>query len=78
MAEDRWLSVAEIAEHLGVTKDSIYDWLTSKGLPGHKVGRLWRFKVDEVDEWVRLGKAAQEEPDPPVQAKPATPRKRRP
>lgn len=77
MAEDRWLSVAEIAEHLGVTKDSIYDWLTSKDLPGHKLGRLWRFKIDEVDEWVRLGKAAQEEPDAPVQAKPATPRKRR-
>lgn len=58
MADDRWLSVAEIALHLGVTKDSIYDWIDRKGLPAHKVGRLWRFKTSEVDEWVRLGKAA--------------------
>ena len=51
--DDRWLSVDEIAEYLGVSKDTIYTWLTSKGLPGHKVGRLWKFKTEEVDEWVR-------------------------
>lgn len=60
MPDDRWLTVAEIADHLGVTKDSVYDWITTKGMPGHKVGRLWRFQVSEIDEWVRMGKAAPE------------------
>jgi len=60
MPDDRWLSVAEIAQHLGVTKDSIYDWIDRKAMPAHKVGRLWRLKTEEVDEWVRLGKAAPE------------------
>jgi len=63
MADARWLSVAEIAEHLGVTKDSIYDWIERKDLPAHKVGRLWRFRAAEVDAWVLAGKAAPEGDD---------------
>ena len=55
---DRWLSVDEIAEYLGVTRDTIYTWVADKGLPGHKVGRLWKFKRDEVDGWVRMGGAS--------------------
>ena len=55
---DRWLSVDEIAEYLGVTRDTIYTWVADKGLPGHKVGRLWKFKRDEVDGWVRAGGAS--------------------
>jgi len=57
MTEVRWLSVVEIADHLGINKDTVYDWLENKGMPGHKIGRLWRFQVDEVDAWVRSGKA---------------------
>lgn len=60
MTEDRWLSVEEIAEHLGVVKDSIYRWIDRRGLPGHKVGKLWKFKKSEVDNWVRSGGAAKE------------------
>ncbi len=55
---DRWLSVDEIAEHLGVSKDTVYTWVNERGMPGHKVGRLWKFKVDEVDGWVRAGGAS--------------------
>ncbi len=55
---DRWLSVEEIAEYLGVSKDTVYTWVTGTDMPGHKVGRLWKFKVDEVDSWVRKGGAA--------------------
>ncbi len=56
---DRWLSVEEIAAHLGVKPTSIYKWITRNGMPAHKVGRLWKFKIAEVDEWIRSGKAAQ-------------------
>jgi len=47
-----WVSADVIAEHLGVTKDSIYAWIAKKGMPAHRVGRLWKFKVTEVDAWV--------------------------
>ncbi|MBA7561035.1 hypothetical protein ES708_02669 [subsurface metagenome] len=54
---DRWFSVDEIAEYLGVKRDTIYKWIDKKGIPAHKVGRLWKFRKDEVDEWIRSGKA---------------------
>ena len=56
--QDRWLSVDEIAEYLGVSKDTVYTWVSSRGMPGHKVGRLWKFKTAEVDGWVRTGGAS--------------------
>ncbi len=55
---DRWQSVDEIADYLGVSKDTVYTWVTSKGMPGHKVGRFWKFKREDVDAWVRDGGAA--------------------
>jgi excisionase family DNA binding protein len=54
--EDRWLSVEEIAQYLGISKDTVYTWINVKGIPAHKIGRLWKFKKDEVDAWVRGGK----------------------
>lgn len=57
---DRWLSVDEIADYVGVSKDTIYGWISKRDMPAHKVGRLWKFKAGEVDEWVRSGKAADE------------------
>lgn len=51
--ENRWLSVDEIAGYLGIKRDTVYKWIERKNMPAHKVGRLWKFKVDEVDQWVR-------------------------
>lgn len=55
---ERWLSVTEIAEHLGIKKDTIYKWVRTTGIPCHKVGRLLKFQVKEVDKWVRAGKTS--------------------
>ena len=44
--------------YLGVSKDTVYTWITSKGMPAHRLGRLWKFKKDEVDMWVKSGGAA--------------------
>ena len=57
--EDRWLSIPEICKHLGISSDTVYKWIEKKGMPAHKIGRLWKFKKDEVDEWVRSGQAAE-------------------
>jgi excisionase family DNA binding protein len=60
---ERWLSVAEIAAHLGVNPDTIHKWIDRKGLPAHKVGRLWKFMISEVDAWVRAGRSMGGRPD---------------
>jgi len=54
---DRWLSVDEISTYLGVKRDTVYKWLEQKKMPGHKIGRLWKFKKDEIDAWVKKGYA---------------------
>ena len=56
-----WLSAEEIAVHLGVSKDTVYAWISTQQMPAHKVGRLWKFQTSEVDEWVRQGGASTQE-----------------
>jgi excisionase family DNA binding protein len=56
--EDRWLSIEEICRHLGISKDTAYRWIDKNKMPAHRVGRLWKFKKQEVDEWVRNGGSA--------------------
>ena len=29
-------------------------------MPAHKLGKLWKFKVSEIDGWIRAGKAAEQ------------------
>lgn len=52
MTRGHWVSVDTIAAHLGVSRDSIDSWIEQKGFPAHRVGRLLRFKLSEVDQWV--------------------------
>ncbi|XRO74513.1 helix-turn-helix domain-containing protein [Xylanimonas sp. McL0601] len=53
-----WVSADAVAAHLGVSKDTVYAWIADKGLPAHRVGRLWKFQTADVDGWVRAGGAA--------------------
>lgn len=57
--EDRWLSVDEICDYLGVKRDTVYKWINEKSMPAHRVGRLWKFKKEQVDTWVEVGGAAE-------------------
>jgi len=59
MIEDKWLSVNDIAEYLGIRIETMYRWLkdSDKKMPGHKVGRHWKFKKREIDKWVKSGGA---------------------
>ena len=55
---ERWYSLKEIMEHLGVSRETILAWIAKRGMPASKVGRLWKFKKSEVDEWIKSGGAA--------------------
>ncbi|MHC4885054.1 MAG: helix-turn-helix domain-containing protein [Planctomycetota bacterium] len=56
---EHWVDVDEVAKHLRVVRDTVYRWIDApeKELPAHRIGRRWRFKLDEVDAWVKSGKA---------------------
>lgn len=55
---DRWFSTKEICEYLGISRDTLLVWISEKNLPAHKMGRNWKFKTEEVDQWVKCGQAA--------------------
>ena len=52
---ERWYSMNEIAEYLGITRDTVLAWIKNV-MPGVKVGRTWKFKISEVDAWMRSNK----------------------
>ena len=54
-SEESWVGITDVAGHLSVAKDSIYRWVESKDFPAHRVGRLLRFRLSEVHEWVKSG-----------------------
>ncbi len=54
-SEEPWVGIADVAAHLQVAKDTVYRWVDTQGLPAHRVGRLFRFRLSEVDEWVKAG-----------------------
>lgn len=53
-----WICLEELSEYLGVNKDTIRNWIKRTNIPAHKIGRKWKFKLSEIDEWVKSGKSA--------------------
>jgi excisionase family DNA binding protein len=55
---EKWSSLDEIAKHLGVSKDTIRNWIKKDLIPHHRIGKQYKFRISEVDVWVESGKAA--------------------
>ena len=60
---DSMKTVDEIAADLHVHRITVYRLLKAGKIPGFKVGRVWRFRMNEVREWIekparRDGKAS--------------------
>lgn len=57
---EKWSTLKEVQEYLGVSRETMLIWIAKRSMPAYKVGRLWKFKLSEVDEWVRSGGAAED------------------
>ena len=57
--QDSWIGIEQAAQYLDVNKDTIRNWIKKGSVPAHKVGKLWKFKKSELDEWIKSGKSAE-------------------
>ena len=56
---EKWINVEDAAEYLGVKPATIREWIRKKqDMPAHKVGKQWKFRCSELDEWIQSGKSA--------------------
>lgn len=60
---EKWTSLKDVQLYLGVGRETILQWIAKREMPAYKVGRLWKFKLSEVDEWIRSGGASDDEAD---------------
>ncbi len=57
---EKWVNIEEAAEYLGVKPVTIRDWIRrGKEIPAHKIGKQWKFKFSELDDWVKSGQSAE-------------------
>lgn len=70
---DKYLTISDVAEKLGVKKGTIYAWLFQKRLPCIKLtGKMVRFRESDLEAWLK-SKTTQ-----PAEAKPLMKRGRPP
>lgn len=55
-AEEKWVNLEDVADHLSISQDTVRTWIKEGKLPSYKAGKRYKFKLSEVDEWVRDGK----------------------
>lgn len=53
LTRDDVLTAREVGALLHLPGSSVYDLARRGAIPGHRVGRAWRFIRDEIEEWLR-------------------------
>ena len=56
MNVEKWVNLEDVAVHLSLSQDTVRTWIKEGKLPFYKAGGRYKFKISEVDEWVRTGK----------------------
>ena len=57
--DDKYISIEDAADYLGIKVVTLRGWIKKKDIPAHRVGKLWKFKCSELDEWINSGKSAE-------------------
>lgn len=49
---DKIMTLEEVAEFLRVSERTVKEWVNSGELPGGKLGSSWRFRRDDIEQWI--------------------------
>ncbi len=61
---DHLLSVREIARFLKLNEQTVYRLAREGKIPATKIGRQWRFSLNEIESLMRRGDALKKEGQP--------------
>ena len=51
--EKQLLDTKEAAEFLGISKNTLYEWIIQRKIPHIKVGRLVKFRREDLEAWLK-------------------------
>ncbi len=57
-ATEKWVNLEDIAAHIGLSKDTIRNYIKKEQIPYYRIGKQYKFKVSEIDAWIESGKSA--------------------
>jgi len=48
----RLININELSEYIGLSTNTIYSWVSQRRIPFVKCGRLTKFDLQRIDEWI--------------------------
>lgn len=58
LLNENYISIDDAAEYLNIKAVTLRKWIKDQNVPAHKIGKQWKFKRSELEEWVKSGKSA--------------------
>lgn len=55
---DDILTLKEVAQYLKLAEKTAYRLASEGKLPGFKVGGSWRFKKEDIEQWIEVSKGS--------------------
>lgn len=56
--DSRPMKIGQMADYLAIPISTAYKLARERKLPGHKVGKHWRFFLPEIEQWLIDGQPA--------------------
>lgn len=50
---EKYISMKEVCDYLSVQRQTVLSWITQRDFPAVKVGKFWRFKLSEIEAWIK-------------------------
>ena len=51
--ERQYLSVKDLSQYSGISSHTLYLWIQLRKIPYHKIGKLVRFSLVEIEAWFK-------------------------
>jgi len=52
---ETYLSIEGAAKYLGIAEKTVRKWVLNREIPYHKIMKVIRFRVSEIEEWINSG-----------------------